>query len=234
MTQTNEGPGPLPGEPGPTQSVNSAPQDSAAGPRFHPSDVVLAAALQYALRGWRVLPVYGVLNNGMCQCLGANCAGPGKHPLVTHGVSDATPDLEVITRWWSRPTTANVGIGTGAGSGLVVIDIDPRHGGDETLERLLEEHGRLPDTPEVLTGGGGRNLYFAHPGGRVLSKTIAPGVDVKGDGGYVVAPPGRAFLTSTRNQTSISEKPLGHAPGDHAHARPSFNGLVSRSRSRWN
>jgi hypothetical protein len=186
MTQTNEGPGPLPGESGPTQSVNSIAQVSAAGPPFYSSDSVLAAAVQYAGRGWPVLPVQWVMTSGVCSCQRADCAGPGKHPLTAHGVNDATTDLEVIQRWWPK---ANVGIATGAVSGLVVVDIDPRHGGDGTLDHLLEEHGRLPDTVEVLTGGGGRHLYFAHPGGRVLSKTIAPGVDVKGDGGYVVAPP---------------------------------------------
>jgi hypothetical protein len=76
---------------------------------------------------------------------------------------------------------------TGAVPGLVVLDIDPRHGGDETLADLERQHSALPSTIESITGGGGRHIYFAHPGGQVKSHSVVPGVDVKGDGGYVVA-----------------------------------------------
>jgi hypothetical protein len=72
----------------------------------------------------------------------------------------------------------------------VVIDVDLRHGGDEGLEELEREHSRMPRTVECRTGGGGRHLYFAHPGGLIRNKVgLAPGVDLRGDGGYVVAPP---------------------------------------------
>lgn len=85
---------------------------------------------------------------------------------------------------------ANVAIVTGAVSGLVVLDIDPRHGGDESLRRLEHEHGPLPLTPEVITGGGGRHIYFSHPGGIVRNRVaLMPGIDLRGDGGVVVAPP---------------------------------------------
>jgi hypothetical protein len=85
---------------------------------------------------------------------------------------------------------AGVGIVTGAVSGLVVVDVDLRHGGDVSLEGLEREHGRIPTTVECRTGGGGRHLYFTHPGGLIRNKVgLAPGVDLRGDGGYVVAPP---------------------------------------------
>jgi hypothetical protein len=70
-----------------------------------------------------------------------------------------------------------------------VLDVDIRHGGDEELMRLVGEHGKFPPGPAVQTGGGGWHYYFKHPGGRVPSRTIAPGLDIKGDGGQVVAPP---------------------------------------------
>jgi hypothetical protein len=85
---------------------------------------------------------------------------------------------------------ANVGVITGKVSDLVVLDIDPQHGGDRSLERLIRGRGAIPETVEAATGGGGRHLYFAHPGGFVHNRVgLAPGIDLRGDGGYVVAPP---------------------------------------------
>jgi len=104
--------------------------------------------------------------------------------------------------WFDTWPDANVGIAIGAESGLVVLDVDPRHGGTESLEELETRHGRLPLSPVVLTGGGGTHSYFAHPkGGTVPNRTNfagLPGLDLRADGGYVVAPPsvhasGRAY-----------------------------------------
>jgi putative DNA primase/helicase len=83
---------------------------------------------------------------------------------------------------------ANVAIATGAG--LVVLDHDPRSGGDDGLATLRAEHGDLPATPTVRTGSGGTHWYFAHRGGRVGNRAgLYPGIDVRADGGFVVAPP---------------------------------------------
>ena len=98
-------------------------------------------------------------------------------------------DADRVRRWWSVWPLANVGIVTGAVSGLVVLDVDPRHGGGDSLATLEAVHGPLPHTVEALTGGGGQHLYFCHPGVTVPSRPVAPGLDVKGDGGLVVAPP---------------------------------------------
>jgi hypothetical protein len=79
---------------------------------------------------------------------------------------------------------------TGAISGLVVVDIDPAHGGGDSLDELERRHGVLPDSVEALTGGGGRHIYFRHPGGTVRNKVgLVRGIDIRGDGGLVVAPP---------------------------------------------
>jgi hypothetical protein len=91
--------------------------------------------------------------------------------------------------WWCDQPNSNIGIATGAISGVVVIDVDPRHGGDDGLQAAQDRLGRLPDGPVARTGGGGRHLPFAHPGGQVASRiAIFRGVDVKADGGYIVAP----------------------------------------------
>jgi putative DNA primase/helicase len=82
----------------------------------------------------------------------------------------------------------NLGVVTGAPSNQIVLDVDPATGGDETLRDLERAHGALPDTVIVLTGGGGRHVCFRHPGTPVPNSvgTLGPGLDVRGDGGFVV------------------------------------------------
>ena len=135
----------------------------------------LDASLQYAERGWKVFP----LNPR------------SKHPLRnSHGFKDATTDEETIHQWWREKPLLNLAIATGRDSDLVVIDVDFRHGGDASLFELEQELGELPETIHVLTPGGW-HLYFRHPGVELKSDfgTDFPGLDIKGDGGYVVAPP---------------------------------------------
>ncbi len=150
----------------------------------------LDAALIYARRGWPVLPIYEPGQNGQCSCGNPACPSPAKHPRTKHGVTEATTNESRIRSWWMRWPDANIAISTGAVGGMIVLDIDPAHGGDRSLEELEIKHGKIPLTLECLTGGGGRHFYFIHPGTIVKNKIgIAPGIDVRGDGGYVVAPP---------------------------------------------
>jgi KaiC/GvpD/RAD55 family RecA-like ATPase len=137
------------------------------------------AALEYAHRGWPVFPV------------------KGKIPRTEHGFKDATTNEPQIREWWESWPACGVGIATGAVSGLVVLDVDPRNGGDVTLEGLEEKLGPIPRTVQALTGGDGLHFYFRHPGRAVSCGSLGPGIDLKGDGGYVVAPP--------------SPHPTGHA-----------------------
>jgi hypothetical protein len=100
---------------------------------------------------------------------------------------------ESVRAWWSTHPSANVAIRTGAG--LAVVEVDPRHGGDVVLARLEGEHGRLPATPEVMSGGGGggRHLYFRAPRG--LASTNIDGLEIKAAGEAVTAPPSRHPVT---------------------------------------
>jgi len=152
----------------------------------------VSAALDYARRGWPVLPLWWPQNAG-CACGAGDCASPGKHPLGTlarHGVLDATTDPTRIARWWARQPLANVGVATGRASGIVVVDVDPRHDGPRHLAQLERQYLDLPRTVEVVSGGGGRHLYFEHRDGPIPSgANLVPGVDLRGDGGYVIAPP---------------------------------------------
>lgn len=121
----------------------------------------------------------------------------GKIPLgklVPRGLHEATTDINIIIKWWTQEPHANVGIRTGKISGLVALDIDPRHEGDDHLTELEAQHGKFPETVEVLTGGGGRHLYFQYPDGETHLKNATNflgwrGIDIRADGGYVVAPP---------------------------------------------
>jgi hypothetical protein len=104
----------------------------------------------------------------------------------------ASTDPGQIRRWWSRWPEANIGIPTGERSGLLVLDIDDH--GFTSLDALEEEHGPLPETLTVRTGGGGMHLYLKYPPGSGIRNSagkVGLGLDVRGEGGYVVAPPSR-------------------------------------------
>ncbi len=135
----------------------------------------LEAARRYLGRGWCVLPL----------------RRRDKRPLVVwEPLQHARPSTAQITDWFSRWPDANIGIVTGEISNLVVLDIDPKHGGDASLQRLEQRFGPLPATIEATTGGEGRHFYFAHPGSLIRNRAgLAQGIDLRGDGGYIVAPP---------------------------------------------
>jgi hypothetical protein len=98
--------------------------------------------------------------------------------------------MAVGVQWFRHWPDANIGIVTGEISNLIVLDVDPKHGGDASLQRLEHRFRPLPATVEAVTGGGGRHFYFAHPGGLARNRAgLAQGIDLRGDGGYIVAPP---------------------------------------------
>jgi len=196
------------------------------------------AAMIYATQlGWRVFPLHSVAD-GVCSCGDAKCTGtkPGKHPRTPRGCLDATTDAAQVRIWWSQWPDAHIGVATGAG--LVVIDIDPRHGGDDGFDDLRGRLGALPDTVEAITGSGGRHIYLALPEGvtvRNSASTLAPGVDVRGDGGYVVAPPsghvcGKAYgweLSSRPDEVDVA--PIPQAWLDAMTKRPKLRVLPGGS-----
>lgn len=152
----------------------------------------LLAALGYAARGWRALPIWSA-SEGRCGCpKGAECDRPGKHPIVRNGVNDATTDERQIREWFTEYPGANVGIATGRESSLTVVDADARGGkpGVVNLTVLCASQGGLPATLRVKTSGGGLHLYFEFSDAlQTGSNVLAEGIDVRNDGGYVIAPP---------------------------------------------
>ena len=146
-----------------------------------PRDELLDAALAYARRGWQVFP----------------CAARGKVPAIPkeqggHGVLDATCDETIIRDWWSRMPRANIGLAAGA-SALVIIDIDT-HGVDgwASWRELKQWHTFTDDTLQSATPTGGAHFLYAAPPGVELHNSegkLGPGLDVRANGGYIVAPP---------------------------------------------
>jgi hypothetical protein len=131
----------------------------------------------------------------------------GKAPLSRHGVKDATNNFAAFNRLVPADTNFNIGIATGTASGVVVIDIDPRNGGDRQFARLVKRLGPLPKTLTCDTGGGGQHYYFNLPSGGLRKKVLAPGVDLLAEGCYAVAPPSRHV--SGRNYLWVRPGPMG-------------------------
>ncbi len=144
--------------------------------------IKLRNLIWYIKRGWPLFP-----------------CGADKRPLTQHGFKDASLDIEVIRNWHEKFPEANWAIPTGpvqeGGAGLVVLDLDCHPGkpnGIEAFEQLREEHSDPIETVTVRTGGGGRQIYFEYPDGHAVKSAtdvLAPGIDVRARGGYVLVPP---------------------------------------------
>ena len=114
-----------------------------------------------------------------------------KRPACPHGLRDATSDSAGIRELWRRRPGPLVGVSTGAASGVDVLDIDPRHGGGDWLAVHRE---RLPVTRTHATRSGGRHFLFATiPWLRNTASKLAPGIDTRATGGYVIWWPAAGF-----------------------------------------
>jgi hypothetical protein len=154
------------------------------------------AALQLAGRGLWVFP----------------CRPHDKRPATVHGLKDATTDPEVIERWWRQVPTFNVGVVTGAISKILVVDVDDLDAEAE-LKKLEAQYSALPATVESVTARG-RHLFFRWPDRAVRNSAskLAPGVDIRGDGGYVVVPPslhpsGKRYAWSVDSANALADVP---------------------------
>ena len=157
---------------------------------------MLAAALRLASKGMAVFP----------------CLPAAKQPATPHGLKDASFDPAVIREWWEGDPNYNVAIATGTVSNILVIDIDGLDAEAE-LRKLETKHGALPTTVEAITPRG-RHIYFRSPAEPIRNSAgkIAPGIDVRGDGGYVLAPPslhptGRRYCWSVDSAAAFADAP---------------------------
>jgi hypothetical protein len=147
----------------------------------------LQYARAFARRDYGILPLYGMVD-GICACGDATCRSAGKHPhagLAPNGLKDATTDADTIIQWFETPHL-NYGV---VCERIVVVDIDPRNGGDKTWKELKRKRADV-HTWEVNTGGGGKHIIFEQlsdtNGGPLHNTKLGRGVDIKGDGGYIV------------------------------------------------
>ena len=186
------------------------------------ADSVLEAALRYLALGWSVVPA----------------AARTKRPIVAwQPYQDRAPDAAELRGWFEKRPDANIAVVTGAASGLVVLDVDPGHGGTQSLADLERRFGALPATVEAETGGGGRHIYFRHPGTPVRNRAgIAPGLDLRGDGGVIIAPPsihpgGKSYRW--RPGRSPDEMPLAPMPAWLGGSRFGDGEQVGHSLAYW-
>jgi hypothetical protein len=153
------------------------------------SPQLLRAALEYAEQGYQVIPLHTPTGES-CSCRKPDCESVGKHPRTAHGLKDASSDPAKIRQWWERWPDANVGIATGPESGIFILDVDGAQG-EASLSDLAKRGFILPDTYSVKTGRGS-HLYFLWEEDadiRNSQSKLAPGLDIRGAGGYVAAPP---------------------------------------------
>jgi hypothetical protein len=162
----------------------------------------LQEALRYAAAGYRVFPLVG------------------KTPIMPMGqnFSQATLDTATIEHWWGEIyPNSNIAIQTGPLNGFFALDIDERTGGYISLQKLIDHHGELPSTVGQTTGGGGQHFLFRYPNKEIRSRNgVWPGIDVKGQGGYIVGPPSIHPQTNVPYQwidgASLFERDLGECP----------------------
>lgn len=156
----------------------------------------------YSEKGWQSFP----------------CVARNKTPLVKWA-DVATTEIDTLVGWLEQWPDMNIGIATGERSGIFVLDVDADHNGFESLDTLEKKFGKLPKTPTVITGGGGRHYFFKHPKIKLRnvqnSGKLGKGLDIRGDGGYVVAagsvhPNGNIYTwdkNSPPSQTLLADAP---------------------------
>lgn len=156
----------------------------------------------YSKQGWQAFP----------------CRPSDKTPLVKWA-DVATTEINMLNGWLEQWPDMNIGIATGKRSGIFVLDVDAGHGGEESLSALIAEHGELPNTPIALTGGGGKHYLFQHPDIQIRnvqnSGKLGKGLDIRGDGGYIVVAPskhpsGTTYAWDKNHAPSVT--PLAPAP----------------------
>ena len=154
----------------------------ATAPNFKADATMLDAALLYAELGWPVFP----------------CTQANKRPITKHGFKDATNDAEIVRRWWTSKPNAMIGVATGERTGFFVLDLDIDAAKGLDGVAALTAFGELPDAPTVRTPRGGKHVYFNWRAGIDNARGELPaGVDVRGEGGYIIAPPSRRADGST-------------------------------------
>jgi putative DNA primase/helicase len=220
-----DGPPPGSGEGGPEQPAphldpaDTTPQTSVFIVPDQEENPRVEQALAYQARGWRVIQLHGVQSDGVsCTCSKTSeCRSAGKHPIASEWPNLPPMTEEEIRKAWSGwRRHHNIGLAAGKASGWFVVDVDPDKGGDVSLAQMLADHDAEEfDTYMVETGSGGGHYYFALPPDFDVTnspgklKKDYPGIDVRGNGGQVVAPPS---VTDKGGYRVVNGVDIGPAP----------------------
>ncbi len=160
--------------------------------RSEPQDKVVQSALWFAAQNIEIAPAFGIDADGCCGCRNRSCRMMGKHPMLQEEHTKGSSNPNEIRLWWRRRPSANLLVHTGRRNRLVVVDVDVRDGGLTNFARLLDRAPELLSGLTVRTGSGGLHVYFrsseSWPSGLDV---VAPGIDLRGDGGFVIGPHSR-------------------------------------------
>ena len=159
------------------------------------NELAVAAGRYASTYDWAVFPVHSI-KDGACTCGQPDCGSPGKHPRTAKGLNDATKDQQVIKEWWVQWPDSNIGVRTGQVSGIMAVDLDVKDEDDingiTNWYALLDDHGPA-STMTAFTGGGGQHWVYKLPANVEVRNDagtkLAKGIDVRGDGGYIVVAP---------------------------------------------
>lgn len=150
---------------------------------------MLTAALGYLERlHTLIIPLHTIIDGKCTYFNGRNCTSKGKHPRINKWQEVALTDRDTVIQYWQKWPDTNIGIVTGKKSGFFVLDIDGIEG-SESLKQLTDHFGALPDTVEQITGSGSSHFLFRYKEGIGNKVDLMPGIDIGGDGGFIVVAP---------------------------------------------
>lgn len=187
--------------------------DARAAAEHSGREVGLEAYANYAMsQGWDPLPVWGVNAQGVCACKsGLACKSPGKHPIENDWAAKERLTKPDAYDWFAMRThPVNIGLRTGKQSSFWALDIDPKSGGDESLLSLEAQYGKLPETRVHRTGSGGKHFLFRLPQDFEVTNSrgrLPRGIDVRGNGGFIVAPGSITGVGEYRTESSANIVP---------------------------
>jgi hypothetical protein len=172
-----------------TVSLTRSPENEPEA-KETPETNMMREALNLAEKGFRIFPVYEPTGKG-CSCSQTErCTNAGKHPRILEWQKAASTDAAQIKFWWSKWRGANIGIATGKGSNVIVLDVDANKGGDVSLSELFED-SEIPETLTAKTGNGFHFFFQTVAGVDIRNSVvkIGEGLDIRGENGFVVAVP---------------------------------------------
>ena len=190
---------------------------------------LLNHALHYVKLGYPVFPLHNIVKRSgidICSCRnGDDCTKQGKHPRTRFGHKEATIDEDKIIDWWEKYPNANIGLLTGIESGIIVLDVDVKDGGQYSLADLEDYYKQslgikndfydsISGTLTTKTGSGGNHYFFKYPLDFEIKGSVSKigqGLDIRANGNYIVAPPSN-HISGNKYQWIGTDSQIKDAP----------------------